>query len=68
MKFASMTGHWRKLEKKYSDASDFASMVRHNAAMDTSLLRELGELVYPGGGMDIERYVSDVRAGRKLEI
>jgi hypothetical protein len=68
MKFASMTGHWRKLEKKYSDASDFASMARHNPAINEGLLRELGELVYPGGGVDLVRYVEDVRAGRKLEI
>ena len=56
---------WRK---KTQDAVDFMAMLEVNAELETALLRELGELVYPGGGVDIERYVSDVRAGRKLEI
>jgi len=68
MKFASMTGHYRNLLRKKQDAVDFMSMLEKNEAVNLDLLRELGELVYPGGGLDLERYVSDVRAGRNLEI
>jgi hypothetical protein len=32
------------------------------------LLKELGELVYSGGGEHLIQYVEDARAGRKLEI
>jgi len=68
MKFAAMTGHYRRLEKKHYDAGDFIAMVRQNAEIDMVLLREIGELVYSGGGAEIVKYVEDVRAGRKLEI
>ena len=68
MKFGAMTGHYRKVEKKYYDAGDFAGMVRNNKVIDLSLLRELGELVYPDGGTEVVGYVEDIRAGRTLEI
>ncbi len=68
MKFASMTGHYRNLRKKKQDAVDFMSVVERNTEINEELLRELGELVYPGGGADVLKYVEDVRAGRNLEI
>lgn len=68
MKFAAMVGPMRNDEKKHLDAHDFISMVKSNAAVDTVLLRELGELVYEGGGKEIVKMVEDVRAGRKLEL
>ena len=68
MKFASMIGHYRKLERKYIDAGDFASMVSSNSTIDAGLLGELGELVYSGGGAEIVKMVENVRAGRTLEI
>ena len=68
MKFAAMTGHYRRPEKKYYDAGDFMSMVEANKNVNLALLNELGELVYPGGGDEVVQYVQDVRAGRKLEI
>lgn len=68
MKFASMTGHYRNVRRKTQDAVDFMSMLEVNKGLNTDLLRELGELVYPGGGSDLVRYVEDARAGRKLEI
>ena len=68
MKFGAMTGHYRKPEKKLYDAGDFTGMVRKNKTIDLVLLRELGELVYPGGGAEVVSYVEDVRNGRRLEI
>jgi len=68
MKFGAMTGHYRKVEKKFYDAGDFAGMIRKNKVIDLVLLRELGELVYPGGGAEVVNYVDDVRHGRRLEI
>jgi hypothetical protein len=68
LKFAAMTGYFRNLQKKYSDASDFIGMARPGVKLDMKLLKELGELVYSGGGEHLIQYVEDARAGRKLEI
>jgi hypothetical protein len=68
MKFASMVGHYRRLTRAKQDAVDFMSMVEANSVIDVVLLRELGELVYSGGGDEVLGYVKDVRAGRNLKI
>jgi hypothetical protein len=68
MKFRAMTGHYRPQAKKYLDAGDFLSMLKTYPDHKSELLRELGELVYPGGGADIVKYVEDGRTGRKLLI
>ena len=68
MKFAAMTGHYRNVDKKFYDAGDFSGMVRKNGKIDLILLRELGELVFPGGGEQITKYIDDIRAGKRMEI
>ncbi|MEI6233239.1 MAG: nucleotidyl transferase AbiEii/AbiGii toxin family protein [Planctomycetota bacterium] len=67
MKFAAMTGHYRNLVKKYKDASDFIDIATLNK-VDLPLLKELGELVFSGGGEQIVKYLGDARAGNRLEI
>ena len=67
MKFAAMTGHYRNFTKKYKDASDFIDIAINNK-VDLTLLKELGELVFPGGGVQTVNYVADARAGKRLEI
>jgi hypothetical protein len=68
MKFAAMTGYYRREIKSYYDAGDFAGMVKNNKVIDLDLLLQLGELHYPGGGAEALKYVEDVRAGRRLEF
>lgn len=68
MKFASMIGHHRPNRKKLQDAVDFMALVEANTVIHLELLKELSELVYPGGKAEIVKMVEDVRAGRKLEI
>jgi hypothetical protein len=68
MKFAAMTGHYRKFGKKYLDAGDFISIIEKNKKLNVELLKELGELQFAGGGSDLLKYVDDARAGRRLEI
>lgn len=68
MKFAAMTGFYRKQAKKYLDASDFMSMVEKNSVLNLGLLIELGELRYSGGGAELVKYVEDARAGKRMEI
>ena len=47
---------------------DFARIVTVNAEIDLVLLQELGELVYPGGGVEILKLVADVRAGKLIQF
>lgn len=68
MKFAAMIGHHREDRKRHLDAADFIGMLQGDKNPDSVLLRELGELVYEGGGKEIVKMVTDVRAGRKLEL
>lgn len=68
MKFTAMTGHYRPLPKKYQDVADFQSVVEKNKKLDMTLLHQLGERRYPGGGKELLGYVEDARAGRRMEI
>ena len=43
-------------------------MVEANAKINLDLLRELGDLVYAGGGAFVVKLVADARAGRRLEF
>jgi hypothetical protein len=68
MKFASMIGPARKMEEKYQDARDFITVASQPRDPDLALLRELGELVYDGGGEELFRNLNNARAGRRLDI
>ena len=72
MKFNSMIFLGRKLGDRMIDGGDFVKLI--NAAdelgvpIDLDLLRELGDLVYDGGGEEILKHVTDARDGRMLQI
>jgi hypothetical protein len=68
MKFGPMVSIVRAEEKKYRDASDFMRIVKTNPNIDLELLKELGDLVYPGGGKEIIELVRKIRAGEKLQL
>jgi hypothetical protein len=67
-KFSAMVSPLRRRADKMIDGGDFLRILDANTQIDASLLRQLGELVYPGGGDEILRLVADARAGRKLEL
>jgi len=68
LKFAPMISLSRAEEDKYQDAHDFIRMVKNNAEIDLDKLKQLGELVYVGGGNEIVEMVRKVRAGEKLRL
>ena len=68
MKFAAMGWKGRRTEDRMQDAADFIRVWRASEPVDEKLVRELGELVYKGGGDAIVRHIEDARAGRVLEI
>jgi len=50
------------------DAADFAAVVAGNKSIDLDLLRQLGKIIYSGGGDEVLRYVANVRAGRTFSV
>ena len=68
MKFASMIFAGRKPADRFQDAADFMRVLEAQDPVDDQLLRELGELVYAGGGEEVMAHVANARAGRSLEI
>jgi hypothetical protein len=68
LKFASMTNPARPTDDRMQDAVDFSRAAKLQEAFDQPLLRELGELVYPGGGDAIIKLFDDSRAGRRLDL
>ena len=67
-KFCSMASPGRRLLDEQQDGVDFGRIVQANAKIDGDLLRELGELVYEGGGAELLKLESDARAGKRLEF
>jgi len=67
-KFASMRSLLRRVPDRQQHAVDFIRVIEANEEIDLSLLEELGELVYAGGGTDVLKLVAEARAGRTLNI
>lgn len=73
-KYGAMITPTRNPQKRLVDAADFGWMVLHSMQegrqpIDLRKLESLGEKVWPGGGgKEILRLVSQVRAGKPLQI
>jgi hypothetical protein len=68
LKFASMTTPARATDDRMQDAVDFSRVAKLQEGLDETLLHELGELIYAGGGAALMKAVADSRAGRRLDI
>lgn len=68
LKFYAMTNRGRPMDDRMQDAVDFSRAAKLQVQADLTLLRELGELVYAGGGDTLLKLLADARAGRRLEI
>jgi hypothetical protein len=68
LKFAAFVMPTRRMEDRYIDARDFMLVAKSPQPLDETKLRELGELVYAGGGSELLKLVEDARAGRRLEF
>ena len=57
----------RPAEKKALDEGDFISMVAQNyEVIDLALLFSLGEMIKANGGVEIQRFVEQAKAGQRL--
>ncbi|MEX2214120.1 MAG: hypothetical protein WD768_08335 [Phycisphaeraceae bacterium] len=68
-KFAAMMSPNRQQPRKLTDAGDFGNMTLANRdKIDREKLHSLGELVYPGGGVDIIAMMDDFLQGRPIKL
>jgi hypothetical protein len=67
-KLAAMTSITRRLPDRQQDAVDFMRIVGVHEQLDMDELKQLGDLVHPGGGDEICQHVVTVRAGKPLQI
>jgi len=67
-KFSAMASPHRRFHDKQQDGVDFGRIVTVNPKIDETLLEELGELIYNGGGKEILKLLADARAGKRLEF
>jgi hypothetical protein len=68
-KFAAMVSPHRRVDRKLTDAGDFANVVHNNRGrIDRKKLRRLAEKVYPGGGAEIAQMIADIDAGRMIQL
>jgi len=58
----------RASDDRMQDAVDFSRAAKLHRKIDRELLRELGGLVYAGGGDAILKLIEDARAGRRLDV
>lgn len=68
-KYAAMISIWRDQRKKKYDAADFCSLVEANyEKINREDLRRLADLIYEGGGDEIERLVESAQKGEPFTI
>lgn len=68
-KFAAMVSPNRAPAKKLIDAGDFVDVVLYNrGVLDLRKLRRFGDIVYPGGGKEMMQLISDIDAGRQIQL
>jgi hypothetical protein len=68
-KYAAMISRYRDMEKKNYDAGDFRRMVKANyEKIKRSDLRRLADLIYQGGGDEIEGLVESAKKGEPFTI
>jgi hypothetical protein len=68
LKFCSMINPARPPDDRMQDAVDFSRAAKLQKKANLLLLRELGELVYAGGGDALMKLIGDARAGRTPEL
>lgn len=68
LKFSAMVSTARPTDDRMQDAVDFSRAAKLQARLNEPLLHELGELVYPGGGDDLMKFIADSRAGLQLDL
>jgi len=68
LKFAAAISPNRGADSSPQDRTDLVAIIRNSQNLDAAVLGELGDLVYPGGGRELQQVAAAVRAGRNVSI
>jgi hypothetical protein len=68
MKFAAVISPNRGNESRPQDRADLMSLVSLNRSLKLVVLKELGDLVYPGGGGELTSFCSAVWQGKTVSL
>lgn len=68
LKFAASISPSRDDENKPIDKADLLRLVRSRDYLDTTALTSLGDLVYRGGGKELEAIVDDIQNGKPVSL
>ena len=68
LKFAAAISPNRGDESRPQDRIDLLAIVRKHTNLNQAVLAELGDLVYSGGGVELQTFVRDVQAGKNVVI
>ncbi len=69
LKFAACISPYRSGDDKPVDQSDLMKLIKASATKpNAKTLKELGDLIYPGGGKELIAVVDDVSEGRKTSL
>ena len=66
--FAASISPNRPDDDKAIDLADLLRLIRSDSKLDETILRQLGDLVYSGGGNELIAPVDDVRHGKGLSL
>lgn len=68
LKFAASISPNRGDMNKPVDHADLLRLIRAKPQLDQQALSRMGDLVYPGGGMELVSIVNDVRNGKPVSL
>jgi len=68
LKFAAAISPNRGADSTPQDRADLIAIIRKGSSLDETVLGELGELIYPGGGKELQQVAAGIRAGRNVSL
>lgn len=68
LKFAAAISPNRGADSTPQDRADLIAIIRSGQDLDPAVLAELGDLVYPGGGKELQQVAAGIRAGRNVSL
>jgi hypothetical protein len=68
LKFAASISPNRGDENKPIDRTDLLRLIRSRNHLDKTILSRLGDLVYTGGGKELNSIVADIQAGKSVSF
>lgn len=68
MKFAAVISPNRGNDSRPQDRTDLLSIVSLNRSLSLDVVKELGDLVYPGGGSELEHFCTSVWQGKSVSL